>query len=62
MAQHLRIGSEVNWTSASGGTTDNGVTVTNITDAYLEYEVPGNPVVVNVRPWAQTGRVQVVTD
>lgn len=60
--QHLRIGSVVNWTSSSGSTTVNGATVTNITDAYIEYETDTDPVTVHVRPWSFTGRVEVVTD
>jgi hypothetical protein len=60
--QHLRIGSVINWVSPSGQVTVSGATVTNITDAYIEYETDTDPVVSHVRPWAQTGRVEVVTD
>ena len=60
--QHLRVGSVINWVSVSGSTTVSGATVTNITDSYVEYETDSDPVAVHVRPWAQTGRVEVVTD
>lgn len=61
MAQHLRIGSVINF-----GSIYVGATVTNITDAYLELEVPvpeSDPD-IRVIPWASFSysTLMVVTD
>lgn len=57
MAQHLRIGSVISISGQTG-------TVTNVTDAYIEYEtVISGSTVVLIRPWAgMTGAFEVVTD
>lgn len=61
MAQHLRIGSVINF-----GTTYVNATVTNITDAYIELEVPlsGGGSEVRVIPWSAISytALVVVTD
>lgn len=60
MAQHLRIGSVVNY-----GTTYINAVVSNITDTYLELEIPlsGGGTEVRALPWAAlTSSVVVVTD
>lgn len=67
MAQHLREGSVVDvYTGGpSGSPAYAGVTVTNITDSYVEFEWtdPATATVrVMARPWSNGGIIQVVTD
>jgi len=65
MAQHLRIGSVVNWGGTLGAPTYGGAVVTNITDSYVELEWT-DPATSNthvlVRPWNPAAIVEVVTD
>jgi hypothetical protein len=61
MAQHLRIGSVINY-----GTIYVNATVSNITDAYIELEVPlsGGGTETRVLPWPSISAtaIVVVTD
>lgn len=66
MAQHLRIGSVINYGGNPGGPyAYSNATVTNITDAYIEMEWtnPADSVsYVVVRSWSVTAPLVVVTD
>lgn len=59
MAQHLRVGSRV-----TIGSTFVNALVTNITDAYLEFEHEPTPGVTEVRvyPWGLFGTSVIVTE
>lgn len=65
MAQHLRIGSVINYGGSLGAPQFGGALVTNVTDAYLEFEWtdPATSVTrVLVRPWNPAVSIEVVTD
>lgn len=68
MAQHLRIGSVISFISGSlqGPYTYENSVVTNITDAYIEFEWtnPADSVTYSVvRPWSIASQmIMVVTD
>lgn len=61
MAQHLREGSVVNlsFEDSGGNATYSAVTVTNLTEAYVEVEGASG---TNAVPWARVYRVVVTTD
>lgn len=62
MSQHLRIGSEINlsFEDSGGAATFSTVTVTNVTEAYVEVESATTG--KNAVPWARVYRATVTTD
>lgn len=65
MAQHLRVGSVINYGGSLGAPQYGGAVVTNITDAYLEFEWtdPATSLTHDlVRPWNPAAILEVVTD
>lgn len=65
MAQHLRVGSVVDYGGTLGAPMYGSALVTNITDAYIELEWT-DPATsqshVLVRPWNPAAIIEVVTD
>lgn len=65
MAQHLRVGSVVNYGGSLGAPQYASVVISNITDTYIEFEWT-DPVTsaayVLVRPWNPAALIEVVTD
>lgn len=65
MAQHMRIGSVIDYGGAIGSPTYGAATVTNITTTYIEFEwtdpSTSTPYVL-VRPWNANALIVVVSD
>lgn len=65
MAQHLRVGSVIDYGGSLGTPTYGNATVTNITGSYIEFEWTDpatSTTYVLVRQWSVNALIVVVTD